>query len=86
MGRTDLALRLTGDKSPRSEEPGGRQRLSGATGQRLANFLRWQRGFVVVGGVTLVTNWLRPVDLSIRLLTLGGFFTRQENHLVERGS
>jgi hypothetical protein len=34
----------------------------------------------------LVTNWLRSVEVSIRLLTLGGFFLAQENHHVGRGT
>jgi hypothetical protein len=42
--------------------------------------------FVVIRSVTLVTNWLRFVALSSRLVSLGDFSKGQENHHVGRGT
>jgi hypothetical protein len=36
--------------------------------------------------VTLVTNWLRYAEVSAKLVCLGGFASRQENHHVGRGT
>jgi hypothetical protein len=76
MGRTNLALRLT--ETPPRDRPGG-----------LAHYLklaRQRRAIRSVCSVTLVTKWLRSVDLSIRLVTLGDFSKGQENHHVGRGT
>jgi hypothetical protein len=42
--------------------------------------------FVLIRSVTLVTNWLRFVALSSRLVSLGDFSKGQENHHVGRGT
>jgi hypothetical protein len=48
--------------------------------------MRQRRAVCWVCSVTLVTKWLRSVDLSIRLVTLGDFSKGQENHHVGRGT
>ena len=79
MGRTDLAVRLTRN-DPALNRSAGRtsalpERARGSGAQ-----------FVGFCSVTLVTKWLRSVDLSIRLVTLGDFSKGQENHHVGRGT
>jgi hypothetical protein len=78
MGRTDLAVRLTRNDPALNRSAGRTSALPERHAAAARNLL--------VCSVTLVTKWLRSVDLSIRLVTLGDFSKGQENHHVGRGT